>query len=110
MDEKETIERIVKAVRKVREKHLLIIDIANEATKEDGELDYDLLADRQRDVNLAVAEARAYSRATEQAVNSLKGLMARKTGDDYDPRIEAVARALAPLGFEPVDDEEELEP
>jgi len=72
------IDRVVNALRKVPEKRLLIIDIANEVATENGEIDYDKLIDRQREVNLAVAEAKAYSQATQRAIKALTDLPVRR--------------------------------
>lgn len=77
MAENEDIERIVQALKKVPEKHLLILDLARDAAI-DGELDYDFLADKAREVNLAVAEAKAYGQATNRAVDALHRLPARQ--------------------------------
>ena len=57
---------------------LLIVELARDSVTEDGELDYDRLAEIQREVNLAVAQASAYSRATHRAVQALRGLPARR--------------------------------
>ena len=78
MTEPNEIEQIVQALKKVPEKHLMIVELARELVKEDGELDFDTLAERQREVNLAVAEAKAYSKATSRAVDSLRRLKARQ--------------------------------
>jgi len=78
MTEPNEIEQIVQALKKVPEKHLMIVELARELVKEDGELDYDTTAERQREVNLAVAEAKAYSKATSRAVDSLRRLKARQ--------------------------------
>lgn len=76
MDQGEGIDRVVRALRKVPEKRLLIIDLTNQLARK-GELDMDALADRQPEVNLAVAEAKAYGQATSRAVEALKRLEAR---------------------------------
>lgn len=81
MGKKEDIDRVVRALQTVPEKHLLIIDIANEVTTKKGELNYDLLIDRQREVNLAVAEAKAYSHSTQRAIKALADLPARQGGE-----------------------------
>jgi len=85
MSEKEDIERVVGALQSVPEKKLLIIEIANEAAAPSGELDYDKLIDRQPDVNLAVAEAKAYSNATQRAIKALADLPARQGGEQWEP-------------------------
>ena len=78
MTESENIDRIVMALRKVPEKKLLIIEMANAIPISNGELDYRALADRQLAVNLAIAEAKAYGAHTLQAVDSLVRLRAAR--------------------------------
>lgn len=80
MSEAEDIAKIVEALKKVPEKYLLIIDLARESVNGEGELDYDYLADKKREVNLAVAEAKAYGQATKRAIESLSHLPARQGG------------------------------
>ena len=80
MSEADDIERVIHALNTVPEKSLLIVEIANEVTDKKGALDYDKLIDRQREVNLAVVEAKAYVQATQKAVEALKNLPARKGG------------------------------
>ena len=80
MSEANDIERVTHALSTVPEKSLLIVEIANEVTDKKGALDYDKLIDRQREVNLAVAEAKAYVQATQKAVQALKNVPARKGG------------------------------
>lgn len=82
MTEANDIERVVRALKTVPEKSLLIIEIANEVATEKGELDYDMLIDRQREVNLAVVEAKAYSQATQKAIRALLELPARRGETD----------------------------
>lgn len=72
-----TVERIIKALETVPEKKLRIIELANELVDENGELDYVRLDERQAEVNLAMAEARAYTQATEGAVQVLSRLEPR---------------------------------
>ena len=70
-------DRVIKALATVPEKHLLIVDLAGELTTEKGTLDYELVNERMPDINMAVAEARAYARATANAINALKNIPAR---------------------------------
>lgn len=81
MTEANDIERVVRVLKTVPEKSLLIIEIANEVSTKKGEIDYDKLIDRQREVNLAVAEAKAYSQATQRAIKTLADLPARQGGE-----------------------------
>ena len=78
MSEVNEIEQIVRALKKVPEKHLMIVELARELVNGDGELDYDTTVERQREVNLAIAEAKAYSKATSRAIDSLRRLKARQ--------------------------------
>ena len=78
MTEAENIDRIITALLKVPEKRLLIIEIANNIPIVNGELDYAELANRQLDINLAIAEAKAYGSHTLQAVDSLVRLRATR--------------------------------
>ena len=80
MSEKENIARVVGALKKVPEKRLLLIDLANQLCLPNGDLDIDQLVARQPEVNLAVVEAKAYGNATVKALNALKFLHARVKG------------------------------
>ena len=77
MTEAENIDRVVTALLKVPEKKLLIIEIANTIPIVNGELDYAELANKQLEINLAIAEAKVYGAHTLQAVDSLARLRAR---------------------------------
>jgi len=78
MSEANDIERLVEILKKVSEKRLLIIDLANSIPIKNGLMDLKVLADKQREVNLAVAEALAYGSRTIMAVDALVRLRARK--------------------------------
>ena len=80
MSEAENIERVIASLKKVPEKHLLIIELANSAPRKDGELDYDELANIQPEVNMAIAEAKMYGSQTLMAVDTLK----RMNGQEED--------------------------
>lgn len=77
MGEAENIERVVSALQKVPGKKLLIIELVNQIPIKYGELDYEKLAERQPEVNLAIAEAKAYGTHTIMAVESLIRLRGR---------------------------------
>ena len=79
MNDAEYIERLVGALSKVPEKKLQIIEIANRFTKNGG-LDYAALQDVQPQVNLAIAEARAYANATHTALGTLMQVKAEPCG------------------------------
>ena len=81
MTEAADIERVVAALKKVPEKRLLLIDLANRIPMKDGQLDYDAVTAIQPEVNMAIAEAKMYGTQTLMAVDSLKGLIARGEED-----------------------------
>mgnify|MGYP003394683737 FL=1 len=81
MTESEDIERVVASLKKVPEKRLLIIDLANRIPMKDGQLDYDAVTAIQPEVNMAIAEAKMYGTQTLMAVDSLKRVMARGEED-----------------------------
>ena len=76
MTESSDIERVVAALKKVPEKRLLIIDLANRIPMKDGQLDYDAVTAIQPEVNMAIAEAKMYGTQTLMAIDSLKRVMA----------------------------------
>ncbi len=70
--------RYVAAVlRRVAATRLRIFELAQELLGADGELDVDRAAQRQPEINLAVAGARAYARENQQAAEALRQLPAR---------------------------------
>ena len=77
MSELENIEKVIRALEKVPEKKLLIIELANSIPIKNGMLDPQVLSERQREINLAIAEAKAYGSHTIMAVDAL----VRLTGD-----------------------------
>jgi len=77
-NQREDINKVVSALAKVPVKHLLIIELANKIPIKYGELDYDEVAERQPEINLAIAEAKAYGTHTIQAVDALIRLQSRK--------------------------------
>jgi len=76
MTEAENIDRVVKALEKVPETRLLIIELANTLPLVNGEFDYYQLADKKLEINLAIAEAKSYGTHTIMAVDSLVRLRA----------------------------------
>ena len=68
---------IVQILRGVPSCNLRVFDLAAEVLQADGTFDVDAAARRQPDLALAEAEADAYARATQSAVNSLRRLPAR---------------------------------
>jgi len=78
MSESEDIEKVTASLRKVLPKRLLIIELANQIPIKNGELDYAEVAKRQLEINLAIAEAKAYGAHTIQAVDALIRLQIRE--------------------------------
>jgi len=78
MSEADDIERLAEILRKVPEKRLLIIELANSIPIKNGLLDLNVLKAKQRDINLAIAEAKAYGSHTLMAVDALVRLRSRK--------------------------------
>ncbi len=79
------IERIVSALKTVPAKQLRIIELTNELTGPDGQINTGALAARQPEINLAIAEAQAYGDATASAFDVIHQLMVgtRGTEDEY---------------------------
>lgn len=71
MGEVEDIEQIVRVLKRVPGKHLMIIELANTIPIKGGEMDINVLQAKQPEVNLAIAEAKAYGAHTMQAVDAL---------------------------------------
>jgi PRTRC genetic system protein C len=63
---------IVAILRRVPNKRLAVFDLAAELVDADGELDAETAATRQLEINLAIAEAESYARATRPAVEALR--------------------------------------
>ena len=68
---------VVGILRRIPEQRLRIIELASELLDPQGDLDLDATAERQPEVNLAVAEAETYARATRQAVEALRHIPPR---------------------------------
>ncbi len=77
MAESEAIDKVVKALLKVPEKRLLIIELVNSIPIKNGNLDLNVIEARQPEINLAIAEAKVYGSYTIKAVDSLIRLKAR---------------------------------
>ncbi|KKM60929.1 hypothetical protein LCGC14_1536830 [marine sediment metagenome] len=77
MSEPEDIQKVARALLKVPETNLLLIELARDVVTEDGELDIDRLSEIPKEVNLAVAQAQAYTKGTDRARQALKPLQAR---------------------------------
>jgi PRTRC genetic system protein C len=68
---------VVRILRSVPEKRLRVFELAGQVLNPAGELDFEAAADREPEINLAIAEVRAYAHATEQAVQALRRLAPR---------------------------------
>lgn len=71
-------ERIIAALKKVPEKKLLLIDLANIIPIKNGMFDMPTLQAKQQEINLAEAEAKSYGGHTIMAVDSLMRLRAKE--------------------------------
>jgi PRTRC genetic system protein C len=68
---------IVAILHRVPMRHLAVFDLAAQFVDTDGELDAEATAARQPEVNLAIAEAESYARATRSAVEALRRIPPR---------------------------------
>jgi len=68
---------IVAILRRLPTKRLVVFDLAEALVDSDGEVDAEAAAARQPEVNLAIAEAETYARATRSAVESLRRIPQR---------------------------------
>lgn len=71
MSDKDDIDAIVRCLEKLPAKRLLLIELANSIPIKNGCLDLEVLASKQKEINLALAEAKAYGASTIQAVDAL---------------------------------------
>ncbi len=78
MSEAEDIEKVVNALRTVPEKRLLILELANKIPVKNGYWDIDALRELQPEINLAIAEAKAFGSATIKAVDALVRIRPRE--------------------------------
>jgi PRTRC genetic system protein C len=73
------VPNVVAILRRIPEKRLRVFELATELLDARGDLDVDEVARRQPEVNLAVAEAKAYAAATQQASEALRRLPPRRS-------------------------------
>lgn len=71
MSEPENIKRLVRVLKKVPAKSLLIIELANIIPIVHGQPDIQVLKAKQKEIQLAATEAKAYGGATLHAVSTL---------------------------------------
>lgn len=69
-------DKIIHIIEAVPEKSLLLIEIAKELWV-DGTPDWDKVAAKQPEINLAMAEVQSYTRSTERAIAALKEIPSR---------------------------------
>ena len=69
--------KIVTILRRIPAKQLAVFDLAAQLVDADGEIDAEATSARQPDVNLAIAEAESYARATRSAVETLRRIQVR---------------------------------
>ncbi len=68
---------VVAILSRVPETRLRVLELAAELFDQAGELDLDAAATRRPEINLAIAEVEAYTRATRQAVEAIRRLPPR---------------------------------
>ena len=88
MGKTEDIDKVVRALKKVPEKHLMIIELANSIPIKGGDLDVAVLSDMIPEINLATAEAVAYGNSTIQAVEALVRVHGQPESDRLRPLTE----------------------
>jgi hypothetical protein len=77
MSESEDINKVVEILRKVPAKKLRIIELANSIPIKDGIFDAVTLENLRPEINVAIAEAKAYGSTTIMAVDALVRLSIR---------------------------------
>lgn len=80
MANEEIIDKMIEAIKKVPEKKLLLIELANSIPIKNGMLDIPTLQAKQPEINLALAEATSYGSHTIMAVDLLMRLRAKEDG------------------------------
>ncbi len=96
MSEANDIDKVVRALKKVPEKRLMIIELANSIPIRGGDLDPTVLSDMIPEINLATAEAVAYGGQTIQAVDAL----VRVHGQSETPELRPLAEEDLEAGLQ----------
>ena len=78
MNDPETIDQVIKAILKVPEKKLLLIQLVNSIPIINGELDYLEIQKKTLEINLAITESKSYGAHTMQAVDALLRLRSKE--------------------------------
>lgn len=68
---------VMAILRRAPEKRLAVFDLAADLLDSVGEIDAEAAAARQPEVNLAIAEAESYARATRSVVEALRRILVR---------------------------------
>jgi Tfp pilus assembly pilus retraction ATPase PilT len=71
MDQEQTINELVNALRAVPTKKLRILELANEIPLNNGAFDPYILDMKQKEIHLAIEEAKIYGSQTIEAVSAL---------------------------------------
>ncbi|MDD5411133.1 MAG: hypothetical protein PHF31_06920 [Methylobacter sp.] len=78
MSAQEDIEKFLRALSRVPETKLTLLDLARKCVDDDGKLDYSKVRNNQAEINLAIAQAQIYGATTAQAVVALRSIRSRK--------------------------------
>ena len=76
----EIVDKIIETIKKVPEKRLMLIELANSIPIKNGMLDIPTLQEKQGMINLATVEAQAYGSHTIMVVDLLIRLRAKENG------------------------------
>lgn len=92
MSESADIERAIAALKKVPERRLLLIELANRIPiMENGDPDPEALKDMQPEVDTAIAEAKMYGVQTLMAVQELRNFGLSTGTDDDEADLARIA-------------------
>lgn len=87
------LEHIIEILKRVPEKKLLIIELANSVPRKYGDFDPDALREILPQVQLAKAEAESYSQHTLEAIQALANMPDRDENYRLEPLDELVLEA-----------------
>lgn len=90
------LDAIIEILRRIPEKRLLIIELANKTPRIHGDFDTSYLLDIQDEIKLAITEAKRYSKHTDEAVE----MLTRVPGNSEGPRIRTITAEEFVQGFE----------
>lgn len=90
----EQTEEIIEILRRVPEKKLSLIDLANKIPIKGGSFDVDAVMDMKPEINRAISEARAYSDRTKKAVSNLLHLPSSRPATLVPATMEDITEAL----------------